>query len=213
MKKALSLLMVLLLVFCVGCEEAEESFSSPPVSVGADSSHLSVWEESSVAEISLPGEIELPPESSEPSESSWPSEESDSQEPDVMPLSAALAFLFQEEERQTELVEFGVFLEEQLSEECAEALSAAFLTHGYSDSLWREFTGNSLHVWESLFRREPETSPYVKLMSMGEPGSNKSTVMTFRQLFPLRDIRYRNGALIFFLMASLFRFFPQDRDL
>lgn len=177
MKKTLRLILLLLVCFCVGCQAAEETFSAPEVSLGADSAADSqtvpVWGESSVTEISLPGDIELPPESSEPPE------ESDSHRPDVLPLSAALAYLFQEEERQLELVEFGVFLEERLGDERADALSAAFLTHGYQDSFWREITGNSLHVWRSLFLREPETSSYVKLLSMGEAGSDKSTVMTF----------------------------------
>ncbi len=173
MKKSLRLILLLLVLFCVGCQAAEESFSAPAVSFGSSSETLPVWGESSVTEISLPEDIELPSESSEVSE------ESDPQRPEKLPLSAALAFLFQEEEKQFELVEFGVFLEEQLGEECADALSEAFLTHGYNDSFWREFTGNSLHVWRSLFLREPETSSYVKLLSMGEVGSDKSTVMTF----------------------------------
>ncbi len=173
MKKLLPLTTLLVLLLCVGCQTEEDTFSAPQVSRENESSCLHAWGESSEEEISLPGEIVLP------TESDGSTEESDSQNPDVMPLSAALAFLFQEEEKQLELVEFGVFLEEQLGDERADALSAAFLTHGYNDSLWREFTGNSLHVWESLFRREPELSPYVKLMSMGETGSSKSTVMTF----------------------------------
>lgn len=167
-KRALYILLVLSLTLCVGCGAGKEqgNLSAPPVQ---DTSSLREQEsaESSLTEISLPQDIELSQESSEP------------EQPEVMPLSAVLAFLFREEEKQLELVEFGVFLEEQLGEERAEALATAFLTHGYNDSFWREFTGNSLHVWRSLFLREPEYSPYVKLMSMGEPGSDKSTVMTF----------------------------------
>ena len=83
-------------------------------------------------------------ESSSESFSESSLESSREEQSDVMPLSATLCYLFQDEKKQLELVEFGVFLEEQLGEELANTLSAAFLTHGYQDAFWRELTGNSL---------------------------------------------------------------------
>lgn len=51
--------------------------------------------------------------------------------------------------------------------------------NGYSDEMWRELTGNSLHVWRSLYLNEAETKDNVKLISVGETDGDKKTVFTF----------------------------------
>ena len=49
----------------------------------------------------------------------------------------------------------------------------------YTDELWRELTGNTLHVLRSLYANEPEQKENVRLLSLGARGQNKATVMTF----------------------------------
>ena len=49
----------------------------------------------------------------------------------------------------------------------------------YTDGLWRSLTGNTLHVLRSLYAKEPEKLENVRLMSLGERGQEKTTVMTF----------------------------------
>ncbi len=51
--------------------------------------------------------------------------------------------------------------------------------NGYSDEMWREYTGNSIHVWRSLYLNEAETKDNVKLISTGDLNSDKKTVLTF----------------------------------
>lgn len=61
----------------------------------------------------------------------------------------------------------------------AEALEELAGRGSYADALWREVTGNSLHVLRSLYRKEPENAENVRLIRLGERGSDKTTVMTF----------------------------------
>lgn len=50
---------------------------------------------------------------------------------------------------------------------------------GYSDSVWYEYTGNTLHVLRALYLGEHKTADNIRLISIGERNSNKETVLTF----------------------------------
>lgn len=49
----------------------------------------------------------------------------------------------------------------------------------YTDGVWDELTGNSLHVLRSLYREEPTKADNVRLLSAGKRGTRKTTVMIF----------------------------------
>ena len=94
-------------------------------------------------------------------------------------LWEALATMFPVPEWEEAIYGFGLFVEQQIGAALADQMAAVILEHGYDDSLWREMTGNTLNVWETLYRGDHETSPFVRLLCMGKPGENKTTVMTF----------------------------------
>lgn len=71
---------------------------------------------------------------------------------------------------------FLQFVGERFGVETLEELAAR---PAYTDELWRELTGNSLHVLRSLYAKEPENAENVRLMSLGVRGQSKATVMTF----------------------------------
>lgn len=53
------------------------------------------------------------------------------------------------------------------------------LENGYSDDIWMQYTGNSIHVWRSLYLREDKTENNVRFISAGSVGNTKQTVITF----------------------------------
>ena len=152
MKKiCLLLALCLAVMFCAQC-----AVEPPPTdSVSSESETVS--------------EVPSLPESSEPSEVS-----EDLEEPadpvqavleafgDVLPSDVDASFL--------------QFVRERFGKEPLEELAAR---PAYTDGLWRELTGNSLHVLRSLYAKEPETVENVRLMSLGKRGQSKATVMTF----------------------------------
>ena len=132
-----------------------------------DISDLSSEPASSSESVSLPESSE--PEVSEPSESSEDAEVSGS------PVSPVLE-KFGEELPPDVDEGFLQFVAERFGQETLKELAAQ---ETYTDALWRELTGNTLHVLRSLYADEPERLENVRLMSLGERGQRKSTVMTF----------------------------------
>ncbi len=72
--------------------------------------------------------------------------------------------------------------------------------NGYSDDVWIKHTGNSIHVWESLFLDEAKSADNLKIISLGEKGGNKKTVLTFGGDISLADnyatipyLNHKNG--------------------
>ncbi len=63
---------------------------------------------------------------------------------------------------------YGAFVLDELAEKAT-----------YTDGVWDELTGNSLHVLRSLYREEPTKANNVRLLSAGKRGTRKTTVMTF----------------------------------
>ena len=63
---------------------------------------------------------------------------------------------------------YGAFVLDELAEKAT-----------YTDGVWDELTGNSLHVLRSLYREEPTKADNVRLLSAGKRGTRKTTVMTF----------------------------------
>ncbi|MBR5263092.1 MAG: CapA family protein [Clostridia bacterium] len=172
MKKKLFFGLLALLVCLAGCGTAETvetssaAESSCELSSEAESTHdetTSYEEESSMEEISLP-----PEESSEPTP-----------EPASPTLGEVLTAFFPVPQWEEDILSFVAFLESRVGEDVTAEMAEALTEKTYYESLWTEFTGNSLHVWESLYKNEPENSPFVRLLSMGEAGANKTTVMTF----------------------------------
>lgn len=160
-----------LLTCLAGCASAgytETSSVGGSLSTAESSSAFeeSVSPGSSEEELSLPSEISLP-------------EGFDSSEEQPARLWEALTTMFPVPEWEAEIISFGLFMELQLGDALACQMAAVIMEHGYDDSLWRELTGNTLNVWETLYRGDHETSPFVRLLSMGKPGEDKTTVMTF----------------------------------
>lgn len=152
-----SALCLAVLLLCAHC-------ASVPLP-GADSSletEMSLPESTSVPEsASAPGSILLPEDSAD-----FPPED---------PVQAVLAAFGEALPADVDAA-FLRFIEERFGAEALEALAAQ---DGYSDDLWRALTGNSLHVLRALYRNEPEEAENVRLVSLGAPGQNKTTVMTF----------------------------------
>ncbi|MBR5779488.1 MAG: CapA family protein [Clostridia bacterium] len=59
--------------------------------------------------------------------------------------------------------------------------------NGYSDDVWIKHTGNSIHVWRSLYLDEAKSADNLKIISLGEKGGNKKTVLTFGGDISLAD--------------------------
>lgn len=166
MKKRFLFGLLALLICLAGCAAAGQETSTPHTSLGGDSSSPSVESSADREESTSTGEISLPAGF-------------DSTEEPPLRLWEALTALFPDPELEAEIISFSLFIEVQAGDSTANRLAAAFAEHGYDETLWREITGNSLHVWESIYTNEPEISPFVRLLSMGKPGENKTTVMTF----------------------------------
>ncbi len=75
--------------------------------------------------------------------------------------------------------DFLQFVAERFGQQCITDLLSAAERDGYSDGLWRTYTGNSVHVLLSLYRNEPETLPNVRLLRLGERGERRNTTMVF----------------------------------
>lgn len=150
------LALCLAVLFCAQCAVA------PSPAEGSSQESEALSESISAAESSQP-EMSVPSEASEESEEPY-----DPVQPvleafgDALPADVDAAFL--------------QFVGERFGAETLEELAAQT---AYSDELWRALTGNSLHVLRSLYTKEPETAENVRLMSLGERGQNKATVMTF----------------------------------
>lgn len=108
------------------------------------------------------------------SESSEISEPAFDPETDLLPLFGELA-----EEDYRKALEFLAFVNQTFGSDSLKEMADAIEAEGYSDSLWREYTGNSLHFLRSLFLDEDKTKDNVRLISLGERDSEKTTVMTF----------------------------------
>lgn len=59
--------------------------------------------------------------------------------------------------------------------------------NGYNDGVWLKYTGNSIHVWRSLYMKEDESESKFKIISLGEKDSTKKTVLTFGGDISLAD--------------------------
>lgn len=161
-----------LLLCLAGCASAghTETSSAGVTSLPVQESSILLEETSapgsSAEESSAPGEISLPPDESVPEEQ-------------PTRLWEALTTLFPVPEWESEIISFALFVEMGAGDAVTNAMAETLLANDYYDAAWREFTGNSLHVWESLYKGEHESSPFVRLLSMGEAGKDKTTVMTF----------------------------------
>lgn len=170
---SLLLALCLTVLFCARCAVEPSPVESTSLVSEAVSEVVSLSENS--------GETSSEPTASEPSEepavsetsegSEEPDEPDDPKDPtgpvleafgDALPPDVDAAFLRFVGER------FG---EETLAELAAQSV--------YTDGLWRDLTGNSLHVLRALYANEPETMENVRLISLGVRGSDKATVMTF----------------------------------
>ncbi|MBQ8325069.1 MAG: CapA family protein [Clostridia bacterium] len=180
MKKSVLWGMLALLLCLAGCASAGHTETSSPGSVSLPLQESSLpYEETtlpepSAEESSAPGEISLPEE-----EISLPEEEISLPVEEPAGLPEALTTLFPVPEWEGDITAFGEFVEQQAGKTATDAMAEAMLAQDYSNDAWREFTGNSLHVWRALYKKEHETSPFVRLLSMGEAGKDKTTVMTF----------------------------------
>ena len=96
---------------------------------------------------------------------------------DLLPLFGG----FKDTDEEDKANDFLNFILEYYSYEAEPLLSIYnhIRKNGYSDSVWREYTGNSLHVWRSLYKKEQETEDNIRLISMGDAEGGKKTVMTF----------------------------------
>lgn len=97
-----------------------------------------------------------------------------SAETDLLPVFEGLC-----DEDMQKALDFFAFVEEKLGTDALEALSDAISLNGYSDSLWYEATGNTIHFLRSLYLGEDKTLDNVRFMSLGKIDSDKNTVLTF----------------------------------
>ena len=160
-----ALALCLALLFCAQCA----TVPSLPEDGSSESEVLS--EPASMPESGEPASGEPEP-SSEPSVPTEPSEPSESSEPASHPVLEAFGEALPPDVDE----DFLRFVGERFGEGLLEELAAREV---YTDELWRELTGNSLHVLRSLYAKEPERPGNVRLMSLGERGQSKPTVMTF----------------------------------
>lgn len=164
-----ALALCLALLFCAQCATAP---SLPEDGSSSESEVLS--EPASMPESgeTASSEPEVSSEPSVPTEPSEPSEPSESSEPVPHPVLEAFGETLPPDVDE----DFLQFVGERFGEGPLEELAAREV---YTDELWRELTGNSLQVLRSLYAGEPEQAENVRLMSLGERGQNKTTVMTF----------------------------------
>lgn len=138
-------------------------------------------EDPSAEDETLP-ESSAAPESSEESEASEVSDRSEPSEESEEPVDYTRLVLETFGDALPPDVDeaFLRFVGERFGEETLEELAASGGSpESYTDELWRELTGNTLHVLRSLYANEPEELENVRLMSLGERGQTKATVMTF----------------------------------
>lgn len=156
-----------LLALCIfaGCRDVPAAPSMPSMPTAAESSRT---ETSAAGSESTNGDILLP-ESFDETSSEEENSSSASSEEDV--ISAGL---------------FGGasdvllnYVKAQFGEQALREIAENVRENGYREEVWREITGNSLHALRSLAADEPNRLPNVRLLSMGERGSEKSTVLTF----------------------------------
>lgn len=162
MKRICCLLFAILLCFCfLACElEIEESSADSAVSI-----------EESVA-------FEDSGESSEYDESF---EESSEPFLDVTLDLVNLFGPFGDPDEQDRVNNFFNFILEYYEYE-SEPLYSIYTDikkNGYNDGVWLKYTGNSIHVWRSLYMKEDENESKFKIISLGEKDSTKKTVLTF----------------------------------
>lgn len=50
---------------------------------------------------------------------------------------------------------------------------------GYYDGIWEKHTGNSLHVWRSLYLNEKSAIDNIRIISLGDTDNAKETTITF----------------------------------
>ncbi len=158
------LLAAFILLFCIGCAAQRE-----------------VQPSSSEPQAFLPSAAEAFAASSEPEVFSLP-EESSLSEDSFDPLEAnveALLSVLKEEAPDAADRDFLRYVGDTFGADCLPALAEAIGKEGYTDTLWRQVTGNTLQVLRSLYAEEPQALENVRLLSLGTPGSGKTTVMTF----------------------------------
>lgn len=147
----------------VGCAEREHSANS------SDAFQV-FWESSEAFTETSSGEASSAEETS--TEESLP--------PASDPAEELLAYFTDlSAEDAEEVLSFFRFVGEIFGEESLSVLAAEIEENGYTDTLWREITGNSLHVLRSLYLNEPENTENVRFLNLGTAGSDKKTVMTF----------------------------------
>ena len=76
---------------------------------------------------------------------------------------------YESEDEENKAKEFLGFIDEYYSEEASPLADVRrhIEENGYSDEVWSLYTGNSVHVWRSLYLGEQETKRNVKLISLG----------------------------------------------
>ncbi len=96
---------------------------------------------------------------------------------DLLPLFGN----FEDPDEQDKVNNFFNFILEYYDYESEPLLSiySHIKEHGYSDDIWDKYTGNSLHVWRSLYLDEPNTESNVRFISAGNAKANKETIITF----------------------------------
>lgn len=173
---ALCLALCLAAILCAQCTSAPQPIDDPSrqSELSAESGSLPESVSPSESSEEASDEPEISEESAVWAESSYVIATSEPEEPqqpthpvlerfgDVLPADVDADFL--------------QFVEGRFGEKTLEELAAQ---EQYTDDLWRELTGNTLHVLRSLYADEPGRAENVRLISLGERGQNKTTVMTF----------------------------------
>ena len=88
---------------------------------------------------------------------------------------------YESEDEENNAKEFLGFIDEYYSEEASPLADVRrhIEENGYSDEVWSLYTGNSIHVWRSLYLGEDKTENNVRFISAGSVGNTKQTVITF----------------------------------
>lgn len=164
MKKISFVFLSLLLVVClISCSSDVDISSSAPHSSEDSSSQ-------SESDVSVSSDVSNDTASDESSQSPEPTF---SVEDDLLPLFDGV-----DAENKAVATEFLNFVAERFGIDNLADMAEAISKDGYDDTLWYEYTGNTLHFLRSLFL-DDDSLPNVRYMSSGERGSDKKTVMTF----------------------------------
>lgn len=163
-KTILTIALCTALTLCVGCAEqsGEGGFSY------SETPSAPVFSEPSA----------VPAESCAPSVIPLPGEPSDTEESgDISPTDPVEELLacFENEQARG----FVEFVGDLLGKQALTAMADAIAAEGYSNGLWYQKTGNSLHFLRSLYLGEHETLWNVRYQSLGTAGSDKTTAVTF----------------------------------